>query len=130
MAILIFLGLQYGRYPLTRLLSLCTGMGALVVAIRLAERGYVHRICSSCGVMAQNQLSENIHQMFNPLFWLSESAVFGFAYIAVILFWRFVPKRVRFTSIVVFVLWAAAMIVAGVLARYGSSRNSRRLSYW
>lgn len=114
-AIFIFLGLQYGRYSLLRLMSLCAGMGALVVAIRLAERAYIQHLCSSCGGMTQNQFSENVHQMFNPLFWLSESAVFGFAYVAAILFWRFVPVRVRVTSIAVFVLWGAAMTVVGIL---------------
>jgi uncharacterized membrane protein len=115
MAIFIFFGLQYGRYSLPRLISLCGGMGALVVAIRLAQRVYIHHICSSCGEMTQNQFSENVRQMFNPLFWLSESAVFGFAYVGLFLFWRFVPVRVRVTSIAVFALWGAAMLAAGVL---------------
>ncbi len=115
MAIFIFLGLQYGRYSLRRLLSWFTGMGVTVVAIRLVERAYIHHICSSCGEMTQNQLSENIHQMFNPLFWLSEASVFGCAYVAVILFWRFVPMRVTVMSVGVFAPWGAAMTVAGVL---------------
>jgi hypothetical protein len=55
MAIFIFLGLQYGRYSLRRLLSWFTGMGVTVVAIRLVERAYIHHICSSCGEMTQNQ---------------------------------------------------------------------------
>ena len=114
-AIFIFLGLQYGRYPLLRLISLCAGMGALVIVIRLAQRTYIHHLCSSCGEMAQNQFSENVHQISNPLFWLSESAVFGVAYIAAILFWRFVPVRVRVTSIAVFALWGATMTVTGIL---------------
>jgi hypothetical protein len=115
MAIFIFLGLQYGRYSLRRLLSLCAGMGGLVIMIRLAQGGYIHHLCSSCGAMAQNQLSENLRQLPNPLFWLSESAVFGFAYVAVILFWRFIPMRVRITSTAVFALWSVAMLKAGIL---------------
>ena len=65
--------------------------------------------------MAQNQMAENIHQLLNPLFWVSELSVFGFAWVAVILLWRFVPWNVRATSIVIFVLWSVAMTVTGVL---------------
>jgi hypothetical protein len=115
MAIFIFFGLQYGRRSVVQLLSICTGMGALVIAIRLAQRVYIHHLCSSCGAMAQNQIAENIHQLFNPLFWISGSAVFGFGYVAAILVWRFVPWGVRATSIGIFALWSAAMIVTGIL---------------
>ena len=41
--------------------------------------------------------------------------MFGFAYVAVILLWRFIPARIRITSIAVFILWSAGMSVVGVL---------------
>ena len=115
MAVLIYLGLQYGRCPLRRLMTMCAGMGAVVVATRLAQQAYIHHICPGCHGMLEDQVAGNLHQTANPLFWLSELSVFGFAYVAAILFWKYVPKQLRITSVGVYVLWVAAMCFAGVL---------------
>lgn len=115
MAVLVYLGLHYGRRSLPSLMTMGAAMGAVVVAVRLAERAYIHHICQACGGMLEDQLANNIHQTANPLFWLSELSVFGFAYVAAILFWKYVPKQLRITSVVVYVLWVAAMCFVGIL---------------
>jgi hypothetical protein len=114
-AILIYFGLQFGRRPLGRLVTLCAAMTALVVAIRTAQRLYLSHATAMVQDMSQNQLRENLLQMRNPLFWVSEVSIFGFAWIAAVAFWRYVPARVRVMSATVFLLWFFAMTVAGVL---------------
>jgi hypothetical protein len=65
--------------------------------------------------MVQDQVSENLRQLLNPLFWLSVSSVFGYGYVAVLLFWRDIPKRIRVTTVLVFAGWIAAISVFGVV---------------
>lgn len=115
MAVLVYLGLHYGRHPLRRLMTMGAGMGAVVVAIRLAEQAYIQHICPACHGMLEDQVAGNLRQTADPLFWLSELSVFGFAYVAAILFWKYVPKQLRITSFGVYVLWVTAMCFAGVL---------------
>ncbi len=115
MAILFYFGLQYGRRPLGRLLLQCGGMGLLAVGVRLAQRSYIHSLCPTCHGMVQDQVSENLRQLLNPLFWLSVSSVFGYGYVAVLLFWRDIPKRIRVTTVLVFAGWIAAISVFGVV---------------
>lgn len=115
MAVLVYLGLQYGKRPLRSLLPMCAGMGAVVLAVRLSQQAYIHHVCPACHGMLQNQVAENLHQAANPLFWLSELSVFGFAYVAAMVFWKHVPKQLRITSVGVYVLWIVAMCFAGVL---------------
>jgi hypothetical protein len=115
MAILLFFGFEYGRRPLGSLAAICAGMSGMVVGIRILQRAYILHLCAICQQMAQNQLVNNLHQLPNPLFWLSELSVFGYAYIAAIVFWRFIPVRVRVTSMAVFALWLSVMTIAGVL---------------
>ena len=115
MGVLVYFGLWYGRRGLPRLLAICGGMAALAIGMRLLERVYLHHLCANCEGMAQNQLRENLRQFPNPLFWLSELSVFGLAYAAAIVFWRYVPRQVRVTAIAVYGLWLAGMMVAGIL---------------
>ncbi len=65
--------------------------------------------------IAQNQIGRNMQQLVNPLFWVAEFAVFGFAYIALFFFWRYVPRQVRATAMAVSGLWLLAMLGTGVL---------------
>ncbi len=114
MAVFVYLGLQYGR-PLRHLIPMCAGMGAVALAVRLVQRAHILHICSECIGTVQNQLTNNLHQLTNPLFWLSELSVFGFAYVGAILFWRFVPIHVRVMAVAVYALWIGAMSFSGIL---------------
>jgi hypothetical protein len=115
MAVLLYLGLQFGRRPLGKLIAWCCGMGAVVFAVRMGEAAYIHHVCTGCHGFAQNQIHENVHQLVNPLFWASELAVFGFAYTALFFFWKYVPQQVRATAMVISGLWSMAMLVTGIL---------------
>ncbi|HEY0758787.1 MAG TPA: hypothetical protein VGD59_05985 [Acidisarcina sp.] len=115
MSILIYFGLHIGRTALGRLAALCAGMAATVLAVRLAERALIHHVCSTCTAQAQHQLSGNIAQLANPFFWLSATSVFGYAYVAVILLWRYIPVRLRITASVTYVAWLGGMSVVGIL---------------
>ena len=115
MAVPVFFLLWHGRRRWQALTATCAGMAALAIGVRLAQWAYIRHICSSCHEMAQNQLHENLHQLPNPLFWLSESSVFGFAYVAAIIFWRDIPRRLRITGLVVYGIWLAGMMVVGVM---------------
>ena len=114
-SVLVYFGLRYRPGQRKRLVALCGCMAAAAIAVRLLQTAYIHRICPACIGMPQNQLSLNLHQLTNPLFWLSEASVFGFAYVATILFWRYVPGQVRLTVLAVCGLWIAMMAMTGVL---------------
>ncbi len=114
-AVLVYFGLQYGRKPMAQLLAQCTGMGLLGLGVRAGQRLEIHHVCPTCSGAMQNQVLENLHQMKNPLFWLSETAVFGFAWVAAVLVWRYVPRRMRWLAVAVYALWLGEMSVVGVL---------------
>ena len=115
MAILIYFGLHATRTNLRRLIPLCAGMATIVLAVHLGERALIHHVCSFCTGEAQNQLTYNLSQLSNPLFWLSESTVFGFGYVALILLWHFIPRRLRLTAAATYILWLAGMSRVGIL---------------
>ncbi len=48
MAVPLYLGLNYGRRPLGRLLAWCCGMGAVVFAVRMGEAAHIHHVCPIC----------------------------------------------------------------------------------
>ena len=114
-AVAIYFGLQYGRAPMRRLVALCVGMWTVALGVRALQRVEIHHQCATCSTAMENQLRENLHQMVNPLFWLSETAVFGFAWVAAVLFWRYVPRALRWTMVLVSLGWVAEMAMVGVL---------------
>lgn len=111
LTILIYFGFHVGRVPLTKLLSFCAVMTAMVICLRWIQHSI---FCPSCP-MAQDQLSYNVHQLANPLFWISVASVFGFGYVPLLLFWRNIPTRVRLTCVIVFAVWAVGMAKVGIL---------------
>lgn len=120
MSVLIYFGLNFqhsraGRRKSLRVLAISGGALAAAVAVRLAQTSYIQRRCHTCSPQIENQFTENLHQLVNPLFWMSEVAVFGFAYVAAVVLWRYVPITIRVTSIAVGSLWIGAMFMAGVL---------------
>lgn len=115
MAILIYFGFQVNRGNLRRVVAICAGMAVIPLAVHLGEHALIHHVCSGCTGQAQNQLAYNLSQLANPLFWLSESTVFGFGYVALILLWRLVPMRLRVTAGATYVLWLGGMTVVGIL---------------
>lgn len=115
MAIPVYFGLQYGRRPHKRLFALCAIFSILALATRLGQWAYLRSLCSGCSHQMENHLSGNLHQFGNPLFWVSILSTFGFAYVASFFLWRYIPAHVRRTVIVVFLLWSAAMLYAGIL---------------
>jgi hypothetical protein len=115
MAILVYFGLQYGRKPLPRLLVLTGCMAAVALTVHFADLQYLRHICPACNFSSQNQIAENVRQLPNPLFYVSEASIFGYAYVPLIIFWRYIPERYWKTSVVVGALWFVAMFLVGVL---------------
>jgi hypothetical protein len=114
-AILIFFGLHFGRRPLPRLIAICAVATATALATRFATYAVVAHTCPTCPISFEHQLSKNLQQLSNPFFWLAELSVFGFCYFAAILFWEYIPKRVRITSVGVYVVWLTGMTFVGIL---------------
>jgi hypothetical protein len=115
MAILVYFGLQYGRRPLTKLLAITGCMAAVALAVHFGDLQYLRHICPHCNFSSQNQIAENMRQLPNPLFYVSEASLFGYAYVPLIIFWRYIPERYWKTSVVVGAIWFAGMFLVGVL---------------
>jgi hypothetical protein len=115
LAVLLYFGLHVTRHSIARMLAICFAFGLETIVIRLAERHYLNSLCFGCATAPQYQLPMNLRQLVNPLFWASALAVFGYAYVAAILCWRFVPMRVRRTSLLLGGLWTITMMITGVM---------------
>lgn len=65
--------------------------------------------------MSEVHLAANMRQMANPLFWLSISSVFAYAWMALVTLWKDIPLAVRRAVLWVFLPWCCAMVYAGIL---------------
>ena len=115
LTILVYFGLQLGRRSLPSLIAICSLASAVTLATRVLARHILLHTCPTCDIQFEHHLKENLHQLRNPFFWLAELSVFGFCYVAFILFWRYIPRRVRLTFFSVYCIWVFGMTFVGIL---------------
>jgi len=115
MAGLVYFCLYFGRKPIGRLVAICGGFALISFTVRTVQQMYMHHRCPACTQMLRYELGGNLHQMLNPLFWLSESAVFGYAWVSIFFFWRYVPARIRWTAIITYAAWTLSLLFTGIL---------------
>jgi hypothetical protein len=115
MAIFLYFGFHVNRRNLHKVIGLCTAFGLETIAIRFGQSCYLNARCAGCAGPPEHHLGMNLRQMANPLFWAAFPAVYGFAWVAALIFWRFVPVRTRRTVGGLFAAWFLVMVVTGVI---------------
>lgn len=115
MAIFLYFGLHVRRSNLVKMLAICTAFGLEVIAIRLGQSFYLNSLCPGCASPPEHHLLLNLKQMANPLFWAALPGVFGFAWVAALVFWRYVPLRTRRTVAGLSAGWFVVMMVTGII---------------
>lgn len=115
MAIFLYFGFHVNRGSLYKITALCTAFGLETIVIRVGQSLYLNARCPGCSGPPEHHLGMNLRQMGNPLFWAAFPAVYGFAWVAAFIFWRFVSARTRRTVGGLFAAWFLVMLVTGVI---------------
>ncbi|MBS1798807.1 MAG: hypothetical protein JSS95_03180 [Acidobacteria bacterium] len=115
MAIFLCFGLHVRRTNLVKILATCTALGFEVIAIRLGQSFYLNSLCPGCAGPPEYHMGMNLRQMANPLFWAALPGVFGFAWVAALIFWRYATLRTRRTVAGLFAVWFVVMMVTGII---------------
>ncbi|MEK6397005.1 MAG: hypothetical protein V4734_02875, partial [Terriglobus sp.] len=115
MTVIAYAALQFRNIPIRRLILLCTGLAAIALTVRETQKLWIHHACNLCGTGTQYMLLFNLKQLANPLFWISLTGIFGFAWVLLILLWKDIPEAPRRALVWVGIPWTAAMLLNGVL---------------
>ena len=115
MAIPLTLFLNWKKEDAKKLLAFCFLAGALALAVKYTVVSLVPHYFHVEREIFSNKLYENARQIVNPLAWISMPSIFGYMWIPLILVWRNIAPRLRYSFAMIAFLWLIVMIPVGVI---------------